>query len=131
LLDDAFEFSAALDGAGAPLALTAAALHRGLDAARAAVDAVLARHESDADLAGAAAVNLLMLVGTVLGGWQLARAAAAAQAGGSGDSEWLGAKIVTAEFYAEHVMPRCSAYLAAIEAGSRSVMGLSAEQFSR
>jgi hypothetical protein len=95
---------------------------------------VLARHASDPDLAGAAAVNLLMLMGTLLGGWQLAAGAVSAQAAlktDTGDRDWLTAKIVTAEFYAEHLMPRVHAYLAAVLAGSRTVMGLTPEQMTR
>jgi hypothetical protein len=34
-----------------------------------------------------------------------------------------------ARFYAEHVLPRCSAHAAAVRAGSSSTMALAAENF--
>jgi len=36
---------------------------------------------------------------------------------------------VMAKFYAEHVLPRCTAYAAAVQAGSASKMALAAEHF--
>lgn len=119
---------------GAELAATAAALTQGVDVARRAVNGLLERHGADPNLAGSVAVNLLMLIGTLLGGWQLARGALAARSRleelAAGDS-FMTAKIVTSEFYAEHYMPRTEAYGAAIAGGSRNVMGLTAEQFAR
>jgi len=134
LLDEVGGLLPTLAAAGALLAATESALRDGVAAARQAVDAVLARHADDPDLAGAVAVNLLMLMGTLLGGWQLAAGAVSAQAAlktDTGDRDWLTAKIVTAEFYAEHLMPRVHAYLAAVLAGSRTVMGLTPEQMTR
>ncbi len=34
-----------------------------------------------------------------------------------------------AKFYAEHVLPRCTGYAAAVRAGSGSTMALAAENF--
>jgi len=34
-----------------------------------------------------------------------------------------------AKFYAEHVLPRCTAYAAAVQAGSGTKMALAAENF--
>ena len=51
-----------------------------------------------------------MLFGRVAGGWQLARGALLAQrrlAAGEGDADFLRAKIVTARFYADHVLSEC------------------------
>ena len=53
----------------------------------------------------AGAVYYLHLLGTVTGGWLMARAALAADAGlaaGEGDLDFLRAKLVTARFYADH-----------------------------
>ena len=52
-----------------------------------------------------------MLTGYVCGGWQMARAALAAQAGlASGEDEgFYRAKIVTAVFYAQQILPKAGA----------------------
>ena len=93
----------------------------------------LAEHVTDTpDTPGAVAVNLLMLIGTVAGGWQMARAAAAAAdalEAGTEDTDFMRAKIVTARFYAEQSLPLSMSYRRAIEAGADSVMGLDEEQF--
>ena len=73
-----------------------------------------------------------MLMGTLAGGWQLARAALSAAghlAAGDPDKKFYEAKIVTAGFYAEQVMPFTGAYRQAIESGSETIMALSEDQF--
>jgi alkylation response protein AidB-like acyl-CoA dehydrogenase len=86
----------------------------------------------DASVPGAVSFNFLMLMGTVAGGWQMARAAVVAadqlQAGGE-DQEFYEAKIVTARFFAEQVLPMADAYRRIIESGSESTMALSENQF--
>ena len=50
----------------------------------------------------------LKLAGIVHGGWQLARAALAAKtrlAANQGNSDFDNAKVTTASFFAEHIMP--------------------------
>ena len=93
----------------------------------------LAEHYADSpDTSGAVSVNLLMLLGTVAGGWQLARAAAAADGlleSGAEDKSFYEAKIVTARYYAEQVLPLAGAYRAAIEAGAETIMALDDDQF--
>ncbi len=134
LFDDVERCLPALDSAGAQLVTTHAALGRGLQAAREVTAALLEGHEADPDFAGAAAVNFLMLMGTLLGGWQLAlgASAAAAQLGAEEqDRALLESKLVTSEFFAEHFMPRIEAYRASAMTGSRTVMGLSRGQFRR
>ncbi len=134
LFDDVERCLASLDAKPGRLRTTCAALRRGLEAAREVVAAVLEGHEADPNLAGASAVNLLMLMGTLLGGWQLALGALAAISqleGGDADRDFLEGKLVTSEFYAEHFMPRVEAYRASAIAGSRTVMELSRDQFRR
>jgi hypothetical protein len=86
---------------------------------------------SDPRLPGAAAFNTLMLMGTVVGGWQMARAAIACSKDSSkaeSDHEnFRRAKISTARFYFDHIMPRASAYARAARSGSESTMGIAAE----
>ena len=48
---------------------------------------------------------------------------------GTGDEAFLKAKQVTAQFYFDHLLPRSSACLTTIKAGSESMMALDAEQF--
>ncbi len=62
----------------------------------------------------------------------MARAAVAASdhlAGDAGDREFYEAKIITARFFAEQIMPMAAAYRRAIEYGSDTVMALSEDQF--
>jgi alkylation response protein AidB-like acyl-CoA dehydrogenase len=121
------------DGAaGETLAVIAAALGRGVDALEEAVGWLLDGHEADPDLAGAVAFELMMLAGFVAGGEQMARAALVAQRRldeGASNPAFYRAKLVTARFYAEHLLGRSQACLASIKAGSGSILGLDAEQF--
>jgi hypothetical protein len=122
---------AAADG---DLQSSSTALRRGIDACRDAVEFLIGHQDEDPDLAGAVAVNLLLLIGTLLGGWQVARGALAARsrlAQDRADAAWLSAKVATAEFYAEHLMPRIDAYRTSIVAGSRTIMALSDDQLAR
>jgi 3-(methylthio)propanoyl-CoA dehydrogenase len=87
---------------------------------------------SDANFAGAVAFNFLMLVAIVAGSWQMARATRVANrklAAGEGDTAFLRAKLATAHFYFDHIMPRAHAYAAAVRAGSTSVMQMDEDQF--
>jgi len=114
------------------LAALGAALSEGVEAAGKARQWLLDRAKEDRNVAGAASVNYLMLLGYVCGGWlmgQSALKAAARLASGGGDESFLKAKVVTARFYCEHLLPRAGACLAAIEAGPDSMMALSADQF--
>jgi hypothetical protein len=86
----------------------------------------------DQNFAGAVAFNFLMLVGIVTGGWQMARAALVATRklkAREGDAPFLRAKLATAHFYADHILPRAHAHASAIQAGSASIMELDEEQF--
>ncbi|PXX44463.1 acyl-CoA dehydrogenase [Aquitalea magnusonii] len=78
-------------------------------------------------LAAAGSVPFLKLMGIVLGGWQLGRAALIAREklGEDGvDEDFLKAKITTARFFAEHLLPQVSGLAAAIVAGADSVLEL-------
>ena len=93
---------------------------------------LLANAGNDLVNAGAAAYNLLMLCGVVAGAQQMLRAALAARArlaAGDTDRAFLEAKLTTARFYVEHILPRAEAYLAAATAGGESLMELPEEEF--
>jgi acyl-CoA dehydrogenase len=79
-----------------------------------------------------AAYDYLMLAGTVIGAWQMGRAAEVAHRklqDDAGDADFYRAKITTANFYANQIFPRSSGYLAAVTSGSTAAMELSEEQF--
>jgi hypothetical protein len=107
-------------------------LREGIDDLAAATDWLFENHERDADIPGAVSNSFLMLIGTLAGGWQMARAAAAAArriAAGDADKSFYEAKIITARFYAEQIMPVACSYRKAIESGGETIMALSEEQF--
>jgi alkylation response protein AidB-like acyl-CoA dehydrogenase len=104
----------------------------GCDQLAGAASWLLTSYERDTSIPGAVAYSLLMLAGTVTGGWQMARAAVAASdrlAADAEDREFYEAKILTARFFAEQIMPVAAAYRRAIESGSDTVMALSEDQF--
>ena len=111
-----------------------AAIKRALDDATEklaqATDWLLSNYRDDPDAPGSVAINYLMLMGYVCGGWQMARAAMiAAQKFASSGDEFYRSKLVTARFYAEHYLPRTDGHFSAIRAGSGSIMALGEEQF--
>ncbi len=108
------------------------ALSSGIDDLATAVNWLLENAPGDQNAPGAASVNLLMLAGTVAGGWQMARAAIAATqrlADGDPDTAFLEAKIMTAKFYAAHILPRSSGYCQAAISGSEVIMAMPEASF--
>ncbi len=122
---------APLANAGEEFAVVRSALARALDELVESSTYILTGAKRDPELVSAVAFNYLMLLGTVIGGWQLARGALVAEGGlaTGGDKAFLVAQVVMARFYAEQVLPRCTGYAAAIRAGSGSTMALAADAF--
>lgn len=107
-----------------------AALSKAADLLRDATGWVLEQVEHDPNAPGSASVNLLMLTGIIVGGWQLARAGAAIVNGAAADdAAFVEAKLMTIRFYALHIMPRADALAAAAMAGANSVMALPEDAF--
>jgi hypothetical protein len=80
----------------------------------------------------AGSVPFLRLAGTALGGWLLAKSALVAQAklaARDGDPAFLEAKLVTARFYTEVLLPPALAQLGPLKAAGRTVFALTEEQF--
>ncbi|RIX43639.1 MAG: acyl-CoA dehydrogenase [Rhodocyclales bacterium GT-UBC] len=79
-----------------------------------------------------AAVPYLHLAVTVCGGWFMGKAALAA-AGyldkGEGDQAFYRAKIVTARFYADQMLPQAAAYAETVKAGDAALAGVGDEVF--
>lgn len=95
----------------------------------AAVDFIAGSAKANPNAAYAGSVPYLMLAGNLVAGWQLARALMAAEDALATDKEFMTAKIVTARFYAEHILPRTAALRSAIVDGADSVTELSLEAF--
>ena len=106
-------------------------LAQGHQSLGAAVDFVVANTKGDPNAVFAGSVPYLKLAGIVLGGWQMARALLVAAQKRDEDPSFYGAKIATAQFYAEHVLPLASALEASIVSakGGESVLALSEDQF--
>ena len=79
-------------------------------------------------LAAASASPFLRLCGNVLGGYYLIRSATLAQqdlAQKKGDANFMTSKIMTARFYAAHVLPQCAALAITVcEGGLPTLEGL-------
>src|SRR5574337_171721 len=97
------------------------------DALQAWVDAtdwVIANAKADAGGVLTAAVPYLHLAVTVAGGWQMGRAALAAAGkldAGEGDARFYQAKIATARFYADQLLPQARAFAQTVLAGSSAL----------
>ncbi|MGM9513777.1 acyl-CoA dehydrogenase [Roseateles sp. DB2] len=79
----------------------------------------------------AGSVPYLMLAGNLVAGWQMARALMVAEdklAAGE-DQAFMQAKIATARFYAEHILPRALAQRDAIVEGADSVTAMALDAF--
>jgi butyryl-CoA dehydrogenase len=101
-----------------------------IDDLSSAVDWLIDNAPVDRNVPGAAAVNLLLLAGTVLGGWQMARAAlAVADSDAEVDAGFREAKLLTTRFYIESILPRASYYKHAAMAGPDTVMAMPEDLF--
>ncbi|MBA4217412.1 MAG: acyl-CoA dehydrogenase [Methylibium sp.] len=111
----------------------ARAVLKALRAARedflAVVDFIAGSAKVQPNAAYAGSVPYLMLAGNLVAGWQLARALIAAEDALETDKDFMSAKITTARFYAEHILPRTASLRAAIVDGADSVTELSLEAF--
>jgi alkylation response protein AidB-like acyl-CoA dehydrogenase len=106
-------------------------LTAGVQALQEATAWMLRSQANDPRLPLAASVPYLRLFGLVGGGWQMARAALAAGRrleDGQGDA-FHEAKLVTARFYAEQILPQAGALLHAITGGSDAVLALDEDRF--
>jgi alkylation response protein AidB-like acyl-CoA dehydrogenase len=115
---------AALDGA--ELAPIRVALTEAVALLERAVAWVVDTSATDARAVAAGAVPFLKLFGVVAGGWQMGRAAHVAQArlgaGDNSDPGFYRAKLATARFYADHVLPQAHGLAHAAMFGASSVL---------
>ena len=110
---------AALDGplaeAGDALDATRIGLASAVETVRTATDWLNAQEDVAARMAGATPYQEML--GTLAGGYYLARQALAAADGADGDP-WLAAKLVTSNFYALNLLPKVHGLADAVSAGS-------------
>jgi alkylation response protein AidB-like acyl-CoA dehydrogenase len=102
-------------------------LAEGVKAVEDCVEFIVATKDPRAQFAGA--VPFLKLMGIVAGGWQMARAALAADRMQGGDQQFLKAKKATARFYADHVLVQAPGLRNTVVNGAAGVLALSEDQF--
>ncbi len=114
-----------LAATGPDLEPVAIGLGHGIDTLRQASDWLLGRVAAAPNDALAGATPYLAMFGLVTGGWLLARSALAAhrlrEAGGDnaqGKPEWLSAKVATARFYCQQLLPEVTGLLPAVTGGA-------------
>ena len=123
LLDEIDDFC---DGAaGLPGRLEA--LRSGADQLRTSAHYILAHASQDPSLSGSVAFSFLMQAGTLLGAWQLERAARAALQ--LGDDQLAETKAAIASFYASHILPRAGAHHQTVMTGADSAVALPMDWF--
>lgn len=116
---------------GDDLAVVARALDAGHIALAAASTWLLDHGAAAPQDVAAVATPYLELVGTVAGGWLMARAQLAAQdalAARDGDMDFHAAKVIGARCYAEHVLSRADGIARSIQAGGQSLLAFDEAQ---
>jgi alkylation response protein AidB-like acyl-CoA dehydrogenase len=114
-----------LQAIGVRLAAADAALER-------AIDWMVPAFGNNPRVAHAGSVAYLRLWGIVTGGWQMARAAEIAKAklaAREGDSGFLQAKVATARYYADALLPWAEAHAALATGGGEAAVALPADRF--
>ncbi|HJS36739.1 MAG TPA: acyl-CoA dehydrogenase [Burkholderiales bacterium] len=102
-----------------------ASLAAGAAAVGESVDYIVANAGKDVLGTFAGAVPFLKLMGIVAGGWQMARAALAAEKGPAGaDRAFCAAKLATARFYADQVLVQAPALRDTVVKGASAVMAV-------
>jgi hypothetical protein len=75
-------------------------------------------------------MHLMGIVGVGLMWLRMAEAAARLKAAGEGDAAFLNAKLTTARYFAERIMPDAGALRRKIEGGAEALMALPPEMFA-
>jgi alkylation response protein AidB-like acyl-CoA dehydrogenase len=118
--------------ADAATADVAARLEKALGELQAATMWLMQNGMANPNNAGAAAYSYMTLMGVVTLGWmwlRMARASAAAIETGAEDRTRHEAKLVTARFFAERILPDAGALRRKIEGGAEALMALPVEAF--
>ncbi|CAN5323514.1 acyl-CoA dehydrogenase C-terminal domain-containing protein [soil metagenome] len=115
-----------------PIKPMVAALHQAFGALQLSTATIAQRGLKDPEEAGAAATDYLRLLGLVAIGYCFARSAKIAVAKitqGDGEAAFYDAKIKTAAFFFERILPQATACFLAIKAGKGSMMALADDAF--
>ena len=121
LLASMRSLDADLAAGGDDLATIRAGLSDAVAALTEATEWLLEHGSAEPNDALAGASPYLRLFGTVVGGWLLARSALAARAAldaGGDDADFLTAKVATARFYCQELLPQARGLLPAVTAGA-------------
>ena len=132
LLQEMADFDASLASCGPEFDSIRNAVATGHKRLEDATNWLLGKAQEEPAVVNLAAFDYLMLAGTAIGGWQMARAAEVAHrklAANEGNAEFYKAKIITARFYAEEVLPRSAGHVEAITSDGNSAMALPEDQF--
>ena len=119
-------------GPGDDLATIRRHLIAGIDTLERATAWLIQTWGDDVRRASAGATPYLRMMGIVAGGWVMAISALAATERlkrRNGDAAFLEAKLITARFYAEHILSQANALLTPIMEGGGTVMALDEDQF--
>ncbi len=93
------------------------------------IDFVLAHAKTHPQVVYAGAVRYLQLTGLVLCGWQMARALLVALDQHANDPAFFNAKVVTARFFAEALLPQAQAWAASVQNAGGSIHRMTADMF--
>jgi len=132
LLQEIAELDTGLERCGTELQSVRDAVATGHQRLDEATNWLVEKGQDDPAVVYSAAFDYLMLAGTVIGAWQMGRAAEIAHrklAENNGNADFYKAKIITAKFYAEQILPRSAAYFDASTSGSSLAMDLPEDQF--
>ena len=110
-------------------AVMRSALEAGRLAMERTVDYVVGNAKTETKSVYSGAVTYLQLAGIVLGGWQMARAMMVALDQMDSDPAFYGAKLATARFYAESLLPKAAALATAVELSGDTVNSMSPDMF--
>ena len=115
------------------LASFAEALEKAVQQLQAATMWLMQNAMKNPDNAGAAAHSYVHIMGIVAVGlmWlRMSKASVALLDAGEGDAKFLEAKLVTARFFAERIMPDAGALRRKIEGGAEALMAIDPEMFA-
>ena len=132
LVEEMAEFDTQLESCGTDLGSIRGAVATGRQRLEEATKWLLGKAQDEPAVVQLAAFDYLMLAGTVIGAWQMGRAAEIAHrklASKEGNADFYKAKIITARFFAGEILPRSAGYLGAATSDSSSAMELPEEQF--
>jgi butyryl-CoA dehydrogenase len=123
--------AAELEQAGGDCTVIGRRLRAAADDYARVVDFVVAASKEDVRAVYAGSVPYLKLAGIVHGGWQMGRAALAAsrRLAAGDDTDFHGAKVATARFFADHILVTTAALATAAAEGSAGTLALADAQF--